>query len=408
MKLDAAQFSPLSLTPQFAPGGAALQSSVNAKALRVEPVDPADPFVAQLWQELLAASESAEKIYQSPAYVQFLAKTCTADRVAVLGVFQGNDVRPFGLLPLCLIDLTLDAGFQLPQRLRPSLKAIRLLGSVPLLPDEPAVVQAAMRALFARYPQVDTVSMQAVPAGSAWRPALEQFAAGERGASLYVLNGWRDCHTIPLPESFALYLKQFSAKKRYNLTRQVKQLHQAAGSVQLVPITTRADVSVLFAAAARLNGGAAKAYLLSERSYLALADEALMLSYVIDSDTGPCGIVLGSISNGVWHVHNILWDARYAAMSIGTSVLHMSIEHALEQRQLKAIDLGYGAPNRDFNSSHTLRQRGHVLLLRGSLRNSVIIATQRFRTLAIEPLRAAAKRLRKRAAAGLRRTPDAR
>jgi hypothetical protein len=46
------------------------------------------------------------------------------------------------------------------------------------------------------------------------------------------MHGWRDCHTVPLPADVDTYLQKLSAKKRYNLSRQVRLLAKEAGEVK--------------------------------------------------------------------------------------------------------------------------------------------------------------------------------
>ena len=358
--------------------------------------DPADPALLPLWRAMLGSSESAEKIYQSPEFFSFLCSCPDGDPAALFSVARRDDGRILGLVPVRLGRETLDYGIAPLLALAPRMKVVRILGSVPLLALEGDRAQQLIDCLFARYPEADAISMQAVPIESDWWQAV---APGlERGARqrAYVLNDWRDCHTIPLPESFELYLKQFSAKKRYNLSRQVKQLEKQVGAMSVERIVDAGQVPAMLAVASALATPYERNGLLSEAEFMTLADAGLLLSYVVSCGGTACGAVIGSLSNGVWHVYKILWDARYAGLSIGTSILHVSIEDAIAQARPVSIDLGYGSPNRDFNSSHKLMKRAHVLLYRHTLRNRLAVLAHAGVTSAAAPLRKAIKDLRKR------------
>lgn len=347
-----------------------------------------------LWDALLAASESQEKIYQSPAFYRFLERCSGGDQVALLAVTREGDARVTGLLPVRYGPEELHLGIGKLPSLAPRLNVVRMLGSLPMPASESCCDAELMEALFAVFPQADAISMQAVPYDSHWwqnlLPSLRRRA--------YVFHGWRECHTIPLPESFELYLKQFSAKKRYNLTRQVKQLAQQAGEIGVERVTAPAQVPAMLAAARALAGAAEQQGMLSEEEYRALAEQGLLLSYVISCAGTPCGAVIGSLFGGVWHVYKILYDARYASLSIGTSVLHVSIQDALDALRPTLIDLGYGSPKREFGSSHRTVRRAHVLLYRARLRTRLRIGTHAWATRVAVPVRSAVKRWRDRAA----------
>ncbi len=377
------------------------QAGEGQIVLRLE--NPSDPSLLATWRSLLGDSESAEKIYQSPEFLQFLGQSPDGDRFALYSVTRRNDASIIGLVPVRIGHETLDLAIGPMSALSPRMKVIRILGSVALMPQAGAMVEQVIAQLFVHFPDAAAVSMQAVPAESNWWRVIAPGAAASGvpapATRTYVLNDWRDCHTMGLPASFDEYLKQFSAKKRYNLNRQVKQLEKEAGELSVRRVTGVDGVPVLYATALALATPAQRHGLLAEHEYAALAANGLLLSYVITCAGVPCGAVIGSLSCGVWHVYKILWAAPYAALSIGTSVLHVSIKDAMSDLALASIDLGYGSPNRDFASSHQLKKRAHVLVYRATARNRLAVLTHAGVTALVLPLRRTLKTMPKRLSA---------
>ncbi len=328
--------------------------------------NPTDLALHATWRGLLGSSESAERIYQSPEFLQFLSLCSDDEQFSLFSITRRHDAQILGLVPVRLGNETLDFGVG-------KFKVVRILGSVALVPQAGVLAQQVITELMMRFPQADAVSMQAVPAESQWWQAMAAGSPAKPGCRPYLLNDWRDCHTVPLPDSFDAYLKQFSSKKRYNLSRQVKQLEAEAGEIAVQRIVDAAGVPAMFAVASGLASPAERHGFLSEREYAALAECGLLLSYVISCGGKPVGAVIGSLSCGVWHVYKILWQVEYAGLSIGTSVLHLCIKDAMANYRLTSIDFGYGSPNREFKSSHVLRKRAHVLMYRATVRNRIVI-----------------------------------
>lgn len=370
------------------PGTAASTAYV---VLRLE--DPADLTRLACWPGLLEASESAEKIYQSPAFLDYLQQGPQGERFRLYSVSRSDDGQIVGLVPVGLVTEKLDLGVAALAWLSPRLPVVRLFGSVALLHDSARLADQVVAQLFAQHPEAAAISMQAVPTDSAWWEAIRAIAP--QRARAYVLNGWRNCHTITLPATFKAYLKQFSAKKRYNLNRQVRQLEKAAGPISVQRVVDAGDVALMYAAADSLASRQQRAGLLSLSAYASLADSGLMLSYVISCGGTVCGVVIGSAAAKVWHVHKILWANEYAPLSIGTSVLHLSIADAIDGVAIERVDLGYGTPSREFSSSHRLKQRGHVLLYRPTLRNRAAILLHAIVTGCLQPLRRKFRHLHK-------------
>jgi hypothetical protein len=93
-----------------------------------------------------------------------------------------------------------------------------------------------------------------------------------------------------------------------------------------------------------------------------MARQGLLLAYVIRCGDEDVGLVAGTRANGVWHVHNIFNQPKYLHLSVGTSAMHLAVQDLLALGGFSRVDFGYGSPNAEFRSIHTLDTRGSVLL----------------------------------------------
>ncbi len=343
------------------------------------------------WDGLLADSPSPEKIYQSPAFFRYLKDT--ADPCSLLVARRRGDGAVLGIVPLRPRRHALEFRMGPLGAWRWKMPVVQLLGSVPLLRDAPGLFDAVLASIFVRYPQARGVSLQAVPS-----ELFDRFAR-LHGMGVSVLDGWRECHTIELPESFDVYLQKLSSKKRYNLQRQVRQLAAEAGEIEVIRIERPEQVASLFDAMRALMPAADLAAFPAQHKFERLAAGGLLYSCVVRCAGVPVGVVVGSNGIGRWLVHNIVSDDKYQHLSAGTSTMHLALKEMMAAHALSGADFGYGTPNRDFRSSHQLQTRGHVLLWRRTGLTPVVMTCNVLYGNLYEKLAGAVKRLKKRMAA---------
>lgn len=322
------------------------------------------------WRRLLVASDSPEKIYQSPAFFRFLLDTHAtgADRFELFMITRRASRQVVGIVPVRLSSIALDLGVAAWQP-----RVVRLLGSVPLMPADPALLQQLCAHLLHTFPECAAVSMQAFP------QELQALLHGSRGQQQphprhrpLVLHDWRACHTIPLPEAWPAYLAKFSAKKRYNLSRQYRLLEQAVGALTLERVDRAQAVPALIDGLRALAPGAAHAAI-AARDYRVLAANRLLLSYVLRSAGTVVAVVLGSRYGDTWHVHRIVYAPALRHLSAGSVALHAALQDVVTQFAFTSADLGYGNPRERFASTHVLKMRGHVLMARSGSWQAVLL-----------------------------------
>jgi hypothetical protein len=319
------------------------------------------PDILEAWHRMLAEATGPEALYQSPQFFNYLIDMAQGRDAGyeLFVVRRTFDYAIVGFVPVRTIECKLDFRLGPVSLFKKTMRACQILGSVPLLdPTEEGLADFVMQQLLARYVNCEVLYMQAVPE--------ETGAALPRsgGVSTYVLSGWRACHTQPLPDSVDAYLKQFSSKKRYNLSRQVRLLTEAAGALQVLRIEQPGQVAALLDAIVAIDPSHTAERDAEQTRLECLARQGLLLSYVIRCGEADVAVVLGSYSSSVWHVHKISCQQNYLHLSVGTSAIHLALQDVLANFSFAHVDYGYGMPNAEFRSTHVLKSRGHILLHR--------------------------------------------
>ena len=325
------------------------------------------PDILAAWHRMLAAAAGPETLYQSPQFFNHLIdmdRGRDANHELFL-VRRSVDYAIVGFIPVRTLPcrIAFHAG-PVPLFGR-TLRACQILGSVPLLdPAEPGLAEFIARQLLVRFAQCHVLYLQAVPQDG-WK--------GIAGVAAYVLNGWRACHTQPLPDGVDAYLKHFSAKRRYNLSRQVRLLTEAAGPLHVLRIDQPGQVGAMLDAMVATDASRAAGRAGEQARLQSLARHGLLLSYVIRCGENDVAVVYGMRSASVWHVYKILCRQDYMHLSVGTSAIHLAVQDVLAHFTFDHIDFGYGTPHAEFRSTHALETRGLVLLHRARSRTAWLL-----------------------------------
>jgi hypothetical protein len=325
------------------------------------------PDILAAWHRMLAAAAGPETLYQSPQFFNHLIdmdQGRDANHELFL-VRRSVDYAIVGFIPVRILPCRIAFHAGLVPLFGRTLRACQILGSVPLLdPAEPGLAEFIARQLLVRFAQCHVLYLQAVPQDG-WK--------GIAGVAAYVLNGWRACHTQPLPDGVDAYLKHFSAKKRYNLSRQVRLLTEAAGPLHVLRIDQPGQVGAMLDAMVTTDASRAAGRAGEQARLQSLARHGLLLSYVIRCGENDVAVVYGMRSASVWHVYKILCRQDYMHLSVGTSAIHLAVQDVLAHFTFDHIDFGYGTPHAEFRSTHVLKTRGLVLLHRARSRTAWLL-----------------------------------
>ena len=328
-----------------------------------------DPDILQLWHQMLEVSNGPEKLYQSPQFLGYLISRNPKDTSCELFVLRRTlDRAIVGFVPVRVAKYPLEFRLGNKSVYKLTMRACQILGSLPLLdPAERNLTQFILPALLSHYANCDFIHLQAVP-----QENIEGLDTSE-AVSLYMLNGWRACHTQPVPASLDEYLAKFTSKKRYNLARQIRQLSKLAGPVELIRIETQDQVLLMMNAFAALGMSRLTTNEAEYTRHLGMAKSGMLLTYVIRCGNEHIAIVYGFRSASVWHVYNIVCNQKYLHLSPGSSAIHLAIQDVIENLSLSSIDFGYGTPNADFRSTHVLKMRSRILAYRSNSMTAVLL-----------------------------------
>jgi hypothetical protein len=302
-------------------------------------------------------------------------------------VRRSIDYRIVGFIPVRIIPCSIEFRAGPVPLFGYTLRACQILGSVMLLdPAETGLADFITQQLLRRYAECHVLYLQAVP---------QSDLKAIPDVSTHVLNGWRACHTQPLPDSVDAYLKTFNAKKRYNLSRRVRLLTEAAGPLYVLCIDQPGQVGAMLDAMVATDASRTAGRADEQARLESLARHGLLLFYVIRCGENDVAVVYGMRSASVWHVYKILCRQDYLHLSVGTSAIHLAVQHVLAHFRFDHIDFGYGTPHAEFRSTHVLKTRGLVLLHRAPSRTPCLLKVHGRYDALNEALIRQMKRLRK-------------
>jgi len=341
--------------------------------IRIIEFDSIDDNFLQFWRALLKESISPEKIYQTPEYFDFLwSRPHISQQAILMVVYDVETGTTQGLIPFRLIEQRFDFNVSSNFSLNPHIETVQILGSIPFLPVGDELLAAVFSKIFALFPEIDGISMAALPKGSKFDATVSNFAT-ENGFILHVLNGWRDSHLIPLPESFETYLSRYNAKKRFNLKRQVRLLREHSDNTLQLHYISKPDQLELYTETwKQLAPPELTHQMLSMNTLQMLAAKGLLHGCVLTSKGTPCGGIYATQAAGTLHIHNIIYSKELARFSVGACILYLAIEDLIQQRHFKAIDLGYSNPVHSEQASNVVEVRGNRLVLRDTWRNRIL------------------------------------
>ena len=353
-----------------------------------------DPAFQATWSALVAASDSPQKIYQTPAFFQFLRESPKEGiRLEVLALVRLRDGAVVGVVPVRVCQQSLNFNLGPLSLYSAKVDMVNLLGSIPATPGGMDVSEFLLNQLLALFPQSRAVFMQALPMESGHWNNLQEMA-GQRQLTTALMGDWRDCHTMPLPATFDKYLEKFSSKKRYNLNRQIRMLGEQAGTLELTRVERVEQVPAMMAALK----GFLSAYELhavpSEAMLSSLAGKKLLLCYILRAGDEIMAAVIGTRSPDTLHIHNIFVEKKHLALSVGTSAMHLAIQDMVGLGCLRSIDFGYGTPNNEFRSSHVLETRAQVMVYDRMRATSLLFFTHRVFSTSTESVISLIKSLR--------------
>jgi hypothetical protein len=287
-----------------------------------------------------------------------------------------------GLVPLCVARSGLRFGFSEHVLAEGRLRAVRILGSVPLLPADPVPHDVLFAALDQAFADCQVIEMPSVPTDSFLWHHVHESAFVKKKFLPYATRGARRCHIIPLPTTVESYLAKFGAKKRYNLKRQTRILRDHfGGRLELRRFDSLHQIGDLFdlitpaGEFAGLRGWGEKAITIDRREAESYATRGLMLIYVLIGAGRPCAALMGLKYQDVYYLDGMSRDRSLDRFSPGSTAIHLAIEDLIRNTSIRRIDLGFGTPAYSHSATNVTEFRASLLLFRRTLANKLLRAT---------------------------------
>lgn len=326
--------------------------------------DSASTSLHQVWRALLAASEDPFAMHQSPEWFEVLRAEAaeTGSPVPSLAIRRNSTRQVVGVVPLHSIQERLI--FPLALR-RAVVSRPRQITCIPsgrlLLPDGDRMLDGLFNSMGLHGPERRIIRLSNVPVPSPLNTYVETSPLIRRNFCVHVVPGVHKVYTISLPPSYDEFMARYSAKKRYNLRRQFRQLEQHVGAgLTLRRFETPDEVPEFLAYWAQILATRETPHrrpiplVGQEARNRRLAGLGLFCSYVLCDAARPIASLFGYRYGSVFTVERTLHDQGYNAFSPGTCLLHMVVEQLLAGGSARLINLGYGSPNHDYRATHTV------------------------------------------------------
>ena len=328
-------------------------------------------WILQLWKGVLTRYANTREPQQTPEFFDFVRRfSSSSDFPRIFCEFRGSEAKSL----IALRQIPFHIVFHVGQRNLTfpwsTYKACVLLGSKPvaLVDGEGSDLPDILIRTISQLPDCDMLTLPAItePIWETLTAARDRFSSA--GLYLHILNGWRECHLIALPDTFQAYEKQFSKKKRYNVNRQIRLLKEHyAGDLQLRKISAPDDVGEILSAVKEIQTEKRKEHMQDIQKYAHLASSGILLAYVLLCQGKAKGIAIGLKTSSTYKLTTLLINEPDAQFSPGSSLMHLMIQDLIENEKISEIDMGYGAPRQKTTSQNIVEKRGYLLISRNSL-----------------------------------------
>ena len=344
------------------------------------------PACRRDWQGLVDNSDNLNLIYQSPDWFGHLQQTEEERRLA-LAVCRDKSGRTIAVAPFRIARFPF--RFHVRGRTFGTIPTLQLcfLGGGPLGPHDPSLLDGLLRAAMHVFPEVHGFAFNPVQAETPLWKYLHDSPLIQEDLFPYVVDGVKEYHVLPLPQTYTEHLARYSGKKRYNLKRQVHILREhGGGDLELRRIEQPEDLAFHLDALTRLGlidppvGSSIDTASLYARMCPALhsiTERGMLRSYVLNCGGSVVGCIQGHQYRDILEVSEIRFDPDYSRFSPGVVMLHLAIEDLTSHRPVRLINFGFGEPNRRHHQSNVILHYGLVVLLRNTLANRIRWACHR-------------------------------
>jgi CelD/BcsL family acetyltransferase involved in cellulose biosynthesis len=333
------------------------------------------------WDMLIADSGNPDVLFQSPQWLSQLAAESNCE--AAVAILEGDE-GVVGVVPLSLSRTYLRWTVWGRTFLWSCLPSVAILGSQPLLPDDPRVLQQLLQAMAHLYPG-RCVYFRRVMASS---PLAQQIGLAAQGRWLvHATDDPQAHHFARLPASFEEFLGLKGRKSRARL-RQLLKLSDASNSDRgtLICFQDSTQIDALLTMASEISRRSWQFKKLGERvssnsstrsRLQLLAEMGLLRAYVLCLANRPCAFLTGYQFNGVFHIDELGFDRRFAEDSPGITLLLHVLRDLIKDGRFRMLSFGDGHSPYKARFSNTQTTAAPILILPVSARTRAIAAAHR-------------------------------
>ena len=242
--------------------------------------DRRSPVLRALWDSLISSRNPSTAVYQTPAYAEYLHDT--GRKLDVLTITDETQSELVGVVPVQHSTVALPFAFKDRVLAKLRLKGLILLGSEPMIPENPGALDKLFLLLSRNFPESQVIDFYSIPLHSyLWR-YLQSSSLIKALFHVHVMHGFRESHYVSVPDSLDSYYKSLSRKRRYNLQRQEKLLEQHLGSaLELTVVENPEQLPELYRAIEELGIPKTHVSLLGKDQYASAAAHQLLRCFVL-------------------------------------------------------------------------------------------------------------------------------
>jgi CelD/BcsL family acetyltransferase involved in cellulose biosynthesis len=336
--------------------------------------DHRSPALRSAWESFARSRESPAAIYQSPEYFDYLQEGDEQGHFDILTVKDKGTDAVVGIVPIKRWAYRLPFMFRARAFMEIRRRTIGILGSEPMIPENPRAFDELFLTFARRYPESQAIYMDAVPATSYLWHHLQTSRTIRGLYHTLVMDGFREWHSVPLPKSVNEYYKKIPRKKRYNLMRQERLLQSHCGHhLHLATIDKESDLQCLFEAMEKLLAKDTYNMVFRKDDYVHLSRHGLLHCYVLKSGEDIVGLLLGMKAGKTFKIDRLAHDPSLERFSPGTTLWQLVLKDLINKREFTSVDFGYGVPVYRHSSTNIIERKGRILLFRRSVANRCLI-----------------------------------
>jgi CelD/BcsL family acetyltransferase involved in cellulose biosynthesis len=363
------------------------------------------PDLLEKWYEFIDKAKKINNLYQSPVWFEHLSAAGKATKL-FLAVARNVNEQIAGFVPLILDNFNLKFDVYAYTIFRIPLKAVFILGSEPIFPENETLYVSFINAIWEKFPEYKSIYMDNVLSDSFFYETACNYKDLQKRAIIHIPDGLRAFHLVNLPLTFDEYLSNFKNKKRYNLKRQVKTLRQyGEGRLELVRIVSTEQVQEFIDGAVTVAKKSWQHSRIGPRIENSqqwkdklhdMAKRSILRSYLLKCNEIPCAFVYGYQYRDVYHYAEIAYDESYAKYSPGTVLLYLLMEDLTSVNAVDIVNFGIGDAlyKQEFGNVHS--EDMSILLVRKTLLNTALMLSHKSFKLSISLMKRLINRFRKK------------